>query len=268
MELVVADPKDFGGIRVREVSCDHALSPSGLETDYSLNPYRGCTHGCLYCYAPCVIRETREWGIFVDVKRNIPNVLARELRSGIGGSVRLGSVTDPYQKVEESYGLTRMCLMQLKKKGIPVVIQTKSELVTRDMDLFREMEADVGMTVTSLSDDFTARFEPGASPPEARIRALERMGSAGVKTWAFIGPLIPGENDNMVMLEELGERLREAGVREIYLDKLNMREGIWTRFERCLDGERLARYRTILRSNNSYFTDLKVKLEDIGKTVF
>ncbi len=268
MELNVVDPGEFKDLRVKEVSCSHALSISGLEAEYSLNPYRGCSHGCLYCYAPWVIKESRRWGSFVDVKRNIPNVLAKELKAKKRDSVRVGSVTDPYQKVEKVYRLTRLCLLQLKKAKTHVIIQTKSDLVTRDIDIFTEMDVDVGITVTSLDHEFRDRFEPGASITKARLDALEKMNKAGVKTWAFIGPLIPGENDTMEDLEELVERLNAVGVYEIYLDKLNMRDGIWSRFEEYLDEETVARYQEIYSHGSRYFSERKKTLEKFGKLVF
>ncbi len=268
MGLNVVDPGDFKDLQVKEVSCSQALSLSGLESDYSLNPYRGCSHGCLYCYAPCVINESREWGSFVDVKRNIPNVLAKELKTKTKGSVRLGSVTDPYQEVEKLYQLTRMCLLQLKKAKAHVIIQTKSDLVTRDIDLFTEMDVDVGMTVTSMNNEFRDRFEPGTPTIEERLSALKKMNDSGVNTWAFIGPLIPGENDDIIQLEELVESLNAVGVYELYLDKLNMRDGIWSRFEQVLDEDRVNRYREIYSQRNRYFQERKERLQKLGKIIF
>ena len=131
---------------VGELSCKAALSRSGLPGfDYALNPYRGCQHGCIYCYSPetlrekrvCyspeTLREKREWGSFVEVKRNIPGVLAKELRRLKKGVVGIGTVTDAYQPVEERYGVTRRCLEQLLRRDFPICIQTKSSLVERDI---------------------------------------------------------------------------------------------------------------------------------------
>ncbi len=268
MGLNVVDPNEFKDLKVKEISCKTAMSLSGLEADYAVNPYRGCSHGCLYCYAPFVINESREWGTFVDVKRNIPTVLAKELRLKQSGTVRLGSVTDPYQRVEQRYQLTRMCLEQLKKAGVHVIIQTKSDLVVRDIEIFEGMDIDVGMTVTSLDEDFRKIFEPGAPSLSNRLDALEKLNDAGVNTWAFIGPLLPNENDDMDGLEELADRLKAAGVSEIYLDKLNMREGIWDRLEGCMDADKIARYRKIFSPGNDYFRRRKKGYEQIGKTVF
>ncbi len=268
MGLNIVDPNEFPDIEVKEISCKSALSLSGLEADYAINAYKGCSHGCLYCYAPFVIKENREWGTFVDIKRNIPAVLAKELRNKPKGSVRIGSVTDPYQKVEGRYQLTRMCLQQLKKADVHVILQTKSDLVVRDIDIFTDMDIDVGMTITSLDDNFRLKFEPEAPNVEVRLEAIKTLTDAGVNTWAFIGPLLPGQNDDMVMLEELAEKLNSSGVTEIYLDKLNMREGIWSRLEKSIDKDTIARYREIFSSGNDYFRRRKKDYEKIGKPVF
>lgn len=264
----IREKKDYGELDVKEVSCKTALSPSGLEADYALNPYTGCSHGCEYCYSPFVIKEDREWGTFVDVKRNIPTVLAKELKNKRKGIVRLGSVTDPYQKIEKDYEITRMCLEQLAKHEFPILVQTKSDLVTRDIDLYSEMDADVGMTITSLDEDFRKKFEPYAPPMEDRISALEKLVESGVHTWAFIGPLLPFHNDGPEELNKLSERLKDIGVNEVYLDKLNMRKGIWERLEKILDDEMRERYKKIFFGRKDYFDDHKELYKKIGRPVF
>ncbi|MFO7991858.1 MAG: radical SAM protein, partial [Thermoplasmata archaeon] len=253
---------------IKEITCKTALSKSGLEADYALNPYKGCSHNCRYCYAPFVLREEREWGTFVDIKRNIPNALAKELKSKKKGVVRVGSVTDPYQPVEKDYMLTRMCLEQLKKYDYHILIQTKSDLVTRDIDILKDMDADVGLTITSLDDEFKRTFEPGSPDVEKRLSALEKLVEEGVNTWVFIGPLIPYKNDDKESLEEIASRLGEIGVNEIYLDKLNMRKGIWPKFEEVLDESILEKYHKVFSGEIEYFNERKEMYKKIGKTVF
>ena len=160
-------------MKVCEVTCTTALSPSNLPgLDYALNPYRGCSIGCVYCYAPSVLREERPWGRFVDVKRNIPAVLAKALKRKARGMVGLGTVTDGYQPLEGRYHLTRYCLEQLVRFDFPVSVQTKSSLVLNDLDLLRRLsDAEVGVTVTTLDEAQRRHFEPFASPSERRIAA-------------------------------------------------------------------------------------------------
>ena len=116
-------------MNVTTISCKSALSQSRLlGYDYALNPYRGCEHGCSYCYAPYVLHEDREWGGFVDVKLDIPSVLSKELGRRKKGVVGISTVTDPYQPIEKKYELTRTCLEHLLRHDFPICIQTKSAL--------------------------------------------------------------------------------------------------------------------------------------------
>lgn len=267
MELKSTLP-EVDGVEIKEVSCKTALSKSGLEADYSLNPYRGCSHGCRYCYSPFVIGEDRPWGEFLDVKRNIPKVLHDELDKKDRGIVRLGSVTDPYQEAENHSKLTRRCLKQLGKKDFPVLIQTKSDLVTRDIDILDEMEADIGFTITSLDDGFRKKFEPDAPSIGRRLSAAKELKESGLDVWVFIGPLFPLKNDGEEELFRLKETLNSIGIDDIYIDKLNMRDGIWRRIRSLLDEELEEKYRDIFFGNYDYFREKKVLYEKIGSTVF
>lgn len=221
-------PKRREDRKVIEVECKTALSFSRLPgLDYALNPYRGCMHGCRYCYAPNILRIPREeWGEFVEVKRNIPKVLANELKSKKKGMVGISTVTDPYQPLEKEYKLTRYCLLQLLKNDFPVSILTKSSLVTKDIDLLSEFsDAEVGFTITTSCDSERRLLEPNASSIESRIAALRECSKEGITTYAFLGPLYPtiGEDD----LSDLIEDLKNAGASKIIADKLNLKPGVW-----------------------------------------
>lgn len=218
-------------MKVREVECRSALSPSSLPgLDYALNPYRGCAIGCVYCYSPSVLRETRPWGRFVDVKRNAPRVLAKELKRAKVGVVGIGTVTDGYQPIETRYHLTRYCLEQLARFRFPVSIQTKSSLVLRDLDLLLRLEdVEVGLTVTTMDNDMRRRFEPFSSPTERRIETLRVLNASGIRTWAFIGPILPGATDTTML--PLLRAIRDAGTTHVLYDRLRFRPGIWERLE-------------------------------------
>lgn len=212
---------------VREVRVRRALTRSGLpDIDYALNPYIGCSHGCIYCYARLYTgrEEVREgWGEVVLVKINLIELLRREA-SGIRGVVGVGTVTDPYQPVEEEYGLTGESLKVLLRRGVRVSIQTKSGLVTRDRDILVENRGlvDVGLTITTLDEGTARRLEPGAPPPADRVRALEELSSAGVRTWIFYGPVIPGVNDGEEVVEELVGLAASTGS-ILYYDSLHVK---------------------------------------------
>jgi DNA repair photolyase len=215
-------------LKIREVVAKTALSPSRLRGyDYALNPYRGCQHACVYCYSPAVLREKRGWGSFVDVKMNLPRVLSKELKKRKRGVVGISTVTDAYQPIEKRYRVTRACLRLLLKRDFPIVIQTKSDLVLRDLDIIKEFsEKEVGFTITTLDSDLALKYEPMASRIEDRLRALEKIAHSGIKTWVFVGPILPYLTDKDDEIEALILRLADIGVEEVIADRLNYRRGV------------------------------------------
>lgn len=215
-------------MEVQQTFCKSALSPSTLPgLTYSLNPYRGCQHNCAYCYAPNVLRLQREhWGDIIEVKTNIPTVLAKELKTKKTGVVGLSTVTDPYQPLEHQYQLTRYCLEQLLQNDVPTHIQTKSALVTRDIDLLtRFSDSQVMMSIGTLNDQERKILEPFTSPLQDRLDALRKLADAEVKTSVFFGPVYP-----TISVEEIPHILdtfQESGVSELWIDRLRLKPGIW-----------------------------------------
>jgi len=252
-------------VKVREVSCTTALSPTRLPgLDYALNPYRGCAIACVYCYAPSVLRETRAWGRFVDVKRNIPAVLAKELRRAKRGVVGIGTVTDGYQAIERRYHVTRYCLEQLARSPFPVSIQTKSSLVLRDLDLLRRLEdVEVGVTITTLDDAMRRTFEPFASPSERRLETLRRLNEAGIRTWTFVGPILPGATEPT--LEPLLRAIRDAGTGHVMYDRLRYRPGIWERVEPAASAVSLVDAYRVARDKPESFEPIEKEMERVGR---
>jgi len=204
--------------KVKEIKAKSVLNKSKI-FDYCLNPYTGCQINCRYCYARLFMRRysghKEAWGDFVDAKINASEVLKKQLDKAKKGTVWISSVCDPYQPLEAKYELTRRCLKELLKKQFPVNIQTKSKLVLRDLDLFQEFEEmDVGFTITTDDERMTKLFEPNATPVKERLTALEKIHSLGIKTFAFVGPLLPGNPEKLI------EKL-EGKVDNIYIDKMN-----------------------------------------------
>jgi DNA repair photolyase len=257
-------------MRYTETTCKTALSRSLLPgLDYSLNPYTGCGHGCIYCYAPATLRYSglEPWGTFVAAKTNIPAVLERELRKAPRGVVGISTVTDPYQPAEGRLKLTRSCLEVLQAKQFPVCIQTKSALVLRDIDLIRDFrDKEVGLTVTTLDDKASAVIEPGASWPGERLEVLKRLADAGIPTWAFVGPLVPGLVDDEG-LAGLLSRVKEAGAGKVLVDKLRLKPGLWQRMEPGLreKPEVLAACRRALFEDPGVFNGLRERAVIICK---
>ena len=180
---------------VQEIQAKTILSRSKIYP-YVINPYTGCQHACSYCYARFMKRVTghREpWGDFVDVKINAPDLLARELKKKKRGRVWISGVCAPYQPLEAHYHLTRQCLEILAQNTWPVIIQTRSPLILRDMDIIRDArDFEVGFSVTTADDTIRELFEPHAPPIKDRINALDELHKAGIRTYAMIAPVLPG----------------------------------------------------------------------------
>jgi len=214
------------GIKYSHAACRRALFKSGLPgLDYSLNPYFGCEHGCLYCYSPSVFGNewvARNWGKFSIAKLNIDRVLEGELRSGRRGIVGVGTVTDPYQPYEAKLELRRRCVEVLLRGGAHASIQTKSDLVLRDLDLAIPGLLDLGVTITTMDGWLAKRLEPGAPGPDARAKALQEFSDKGIETWVFFGPVIPTLNDGEDDIREIAKIAKLTGSEVLY-DKLNVK---------------------------------------------
>lgn len=204
---------------MREIRAKRLLTPSGIgDAEYCVNPYVGCSHACRYCYATFICKftgHTEPWGTFVDVRVNAPELLVKELKRKKVGRVMVSSVTDPYQSMEAHYLLTRRCLEALAEAGWSVRVLTKSSLVRRDMDIFKHFrDLEVGLTITTDDDSVRRLMEPHASPIEERLRVLEDLTSAGIKTYAFVGPILPMDPHALA-------RLLRGKTSEVVFDRMN-----------------------------------------------
>ena len=216
---------------VREVMAKTVLSSSRV-FDYAVNPYVGCEHGCAYCYARFMKRYTghrEEWGKFVDVKINAASLLQKELRNKKKtGRIWISGVCDPYQPLEKKYKITRKCLEIIAETPWPATIQTKSPLVTRDIELLRKMaNVEVGLTITTADDNVRRIFETNAPRIQERIQTLERLHSLGIRTFVMIAPLLP-------KAEKLSQQLAEK-VDYVLVDKMNYHYADWVYRINCLD---------------------------------
>jgi DNA repair photolyase len=214
-------------MKINEIKCKTALSKSNLPgLDYSLNPYRGCEHACVYCYVPNILRIKREeWGGFVNVKTNIANILSKELKKKQKGVVGISTVTDPYQPLEKKYKLTRYCLEQLLRYDFPVHIQTKSDLILRDIDLISKFSnIEVMFSIGTLHDSERKILEPNASSIQQRLNAMKILSENGVKNTVFFGPIYP--TIKLEELVEMFESFKKYQVSEVMIDKFNLKIGI------------------------------------------
>ena len=190
----------------------------------SLNPYTGCPHGCIYCYASSYIPRFAECRPKVDLLKRLARESAR-IRPGT--LVSMSNSSDPYPPQEEWLRLSRGCLQILKEKGLCVQVVTKSHLVARDADLLSGMRACVAITVTSLSDNISSRLEPGAPSPARRLDAMAKLSAKGIALSARIDPIIPGINDGEI--EQLAAEVSRAGARHITSSTLKAKPGIMKR---------------------------------------
>jgi len=180
---------------------------------YNINPYLGrCAHRCIYCYAvkfpsfrgPTVPR--------LRLKEDIVK-MAESTRPRL--PVMFSDTTDPYQPLEKEHLITRRCLEVLSSHGFPLLIVTKSPLVTRDIDLFKRTLTVVSMTITTMNEDTAKLIEPHAPPPEARFAALGKIADEGVPTLVRIDPIIPTVNSDTEELDRIVSLAAEIGVRQI-----------------------------------------------------
>jgi len=258
---------------VREIYARRILNPTRIPgLRYSLNPYVGCAHGCVYCFADYMRKYTghREpWGQFVDVKINAPHLLRREIERAAPGVIGIGVVTDPYQPVEKKYEITRKCLDVLRvwKGGISLL--TKSDLVLRDADLLREIEGvEVGISLSTYNRKFAAELEPRVPPPDERVEVLAKLAGSGIKTWLFLAPLIPGISDRDRDLERLFEAARRAKVGEIFVDLFNPYPGALSRLlphmEKLLPGKGKSLLRSYRKDRMAYGSEIRMLLLRLG----
>lgn len=194
-------------MKVSEVQVKGILTRSRIPgIDYSLNPYVGCYFGCRYCYASFMRRFTNHkepWGQFVDIKINAPEILEKQLQREGPGHIVMSLVTDPYQPMEKRYEITRRCLQVFLKLGphlekFSLSILTRSALVLRDIDLLKRLaNLEVGLTVTTDDEAIRKIFEPKAYSIRSRIETLRKLKAAGIKTYVFIGPILPMEPQSL-----------------------------------------------------------------------
>ncbi len=232
-------------MKVSEIKAKHIIIKSKLpDSDYVVNPYTGCEFGCIYCYASFMGRFVNEpienWGNYVYVKTNAVELFKKELPSiPKNSTIFLSSVTDAYQGVEAKYKLTRGVLEEIAARQYPgpVSIQTKSMMVTRDIDILKKIpDIEVGMTVTTTDDELGRFMELRATAASMRIETLKKLNEAGIRTFAFVGPLFPHFRYKPELLDKLFADLAESGTKELYVEHINLSPYIKKRMFSFLEG--------------------------------
>jgi DNA repair photolyase len=209
------------GITYREVTCRTALNRvKGMPFEWSLNPYKGCSHGCTYCYARAYFKVADKdpgdgFDKNIEVKTNFVEVLRQELRRPKSGTVALGTATDPYQPCEGRYRLTRGTIEAILEHPTPLAIVTKNPMVVRDADLLarlgEKVDVVVHFSVTTLDHALWRKIEPRTAPPEARLRALRELRRHGVRAGVLCAPVIPELTDDEGSITAVARAAREHG---------------------------------------------------------
>lgn len=258
---------------MREIFARSILSKSGIGgVDYSINPYLGCSHGCIYCYARLYTERfwkdlagDLEWGHFIFPKVNAPRLLKKEIRRKKAGLILLSSVTDPYVPQESIYKITRRILGILANGDFFVSILTKSPLVTRDLDILSRLkEAEVGFSISGLDSPVLSRFEPRAPSVKLRLQALRKLSSEGISTYAFISPILPGITESR--LESLFKEIKKASPDRIMADLLRIRPGLWNPIKKVVKSFLPHHFQVYneIRFDLSYFYNLKERFEEVA----
>ena len=235
--------------RYQEVVCRSALNAvKGMPFNWTLNPYRGCTHGCHYCFArryhvQFEMDSDDEFASVILVKRNFVEVLARELDkpSWAREHVAFGTATDPYQPIEGHYKLTRGTIEALARGRTPAGIVTKGPMVVRDRDVLADLARTAGVTVymsvPTVDEDAWRILEPGTAHPLQRLRAVRELVDAGINAGVLMAPIVPGFSSSRGKLERTIKTIADYGARFVGCNVMYLQDGTRTHFMKFIARE-------------------------------
>lgn len=254
--------------KIKEIKAKSIIIKSGLpESDYVINPYVGCSHGCIYCYARFMKRFTNHpecWGHFLDVKINAAELIPQNTKKYKGKTIGISSVTDPYLPLERKYKLTRKILEKLIPLEPDLWILTKSDLIVRDMDLLKQFKNCVaGISLSVLDDKISKEVEPFGSSPEKRINAAQKLKEAGIKTAIFISPMLPYITDWKKIIEKT-----RSFTDEYWFENLNLYPNIERNIFNWLKNyhpELVERYKEIYFMKNNYWDETEKEIKNYRK---
>ncbi len=233
----------------REIRCRSALNRvHGMPFKWTLNPYRGCTHGCHYCFArryqtQLELDADDQFASLIFVKTNFVERLRAELDkpSWTREQVALGTATDPYQPIEGTYKLSRGSLECLARASTPVGIVTKGPMVVRDRDVLQELSARAGchvyLSVPTVDEEGWRRLEPGTSHPLQRLRAVRELVDAGIEAGVLMAPIVPGLTSHPSKLERTIKAIADSGARSLGAMVMHLQGGTRDHFMRFLSRE-------------------------------
>ena len=247
---------------IKEINVNNYLTKSNLPaSDYVINPYVGCPHGCKYCYASFMKRftgHTEDWGTFVDIKKCDKQISLKRISKK---NVFLSSVTDCYNLLEEKYKLTRNILEQLVASDCYLSISTKSKLILRDIDLLKQIKnLSVSMSINTLDEDFRKDMD-NASTIKERLNTLKKLHNNGIYTVLFMSPIFP----YITEWKEIIEKSKDF-IDEYWFENLNLRGSYKTYILNYIK-EKYANYYDkyvdiYIKNNKDYWIDLSNKIND------
>lgn len=210
---------------IKEIQTKNLIVKSGIPgVEFAVNPYTGCPHKCLYCYAEFMKRFTdhrENWGDFLDVKNCDFSKNPINAEKFKGRSILFGSVTDCYNPFEKKYEKTRNILKEFAGSQCKISVLTKSSLIVRDIDILKQIpNLEVGFSFSSLDRDFQKIMEPGASSPEEKFSAVKLLKDSGVKVWIFISPFFPELTDYKAIIEKCRTYTNHFGFESLKLRAL------------------------------------------------
>lgn len=210
-------------MKIKEIHTKSIIVKSKLpDADYVINPYIGCQHGCIYCYATFMKKfsghQNDEWGTFVDIKKNAIDTIPVN-KDFNGSTILIGSVTDPYQGVERRYKVTNKILNRLRSVNAKIEIITKSSLIQNDIKTLKALNnVKVGISISSTDINVSRRIEPFAPSPKSRLETLKRLKKEGIPNYLFISPIFPFITDFNRIIREM-----KPYADEILFENLNIR---------------------------------------------
>ena len=235
--------------RYQEVTCRSALNPvKGMPFKWTLNPYRGCTHGCHYCYArryhaQFELGADDDFASVIFVKTNLVDVLRRELQkpSWPRELVAVGTATDCYQPIEGHYKLTRRALEAFCDCRSPVSVITKGPMIVRDKDVLRDLsrvaDCRVYVSVPCIDEDVWRALEPGTAHPRQRLRAVKELVDAGIQAGVLMNPIVPGISSKPALIERTVKAIADHGARFVGCNVMYLQDGTRDHFMRWLAQE-------------------------------
>jgi DNA repair photolyase len=274
------DTPHFDGIEFIEVEAKSIINHvpgSYLPFNWTINPYRGCSHACTYCFARVThtymdMDAGRDFESKIVVKVNAPELVAKELRARKwkGDHIAMGTATDPYQRAEGRYKLMPGIIERLIAVRNPFSILTKGTLMLRDFDLLvhasRVTEVSTAFSVGTLDEDAWRRSEPGTPHPRKRMEAVRKLNEAGVPCGVMVAPILPGITDDPGMLRDVVVAALDAGATHVSPILLHLRPGVKEVYMGWLEDnypELMPRYRDMYKSSYASKSDQN----DVARTV-